>query len=152
MIYLGADHRGFQLKEALKAHLNTRGIKYEDVGAHLHEPEDDYVDFAILVGGAVSQNPEEDKGIIICGSGHGMDMVVNKFPRVRAALVTDKERAIQSREHENANILVLPSDLIGESTAIGVVDAWLGTLFTGEPRHNRRLKKIEELEAKHFKI
>lgn len=150
MIYLGADHRGFELKEALKAYCNARGIRYEDLGALLRDPEDDYVDFAVAVSEKVAGDPCEHKGILICGSGHGMDMVANKFPAVRAALCVSKEQAIQSREHEDANVLVLPSDLLDERRAFEIVDAWLSTAFTKEERHKRRLTKMKDIEIRNF--
>ncbi len=150
MIYIGADHRGFSLKEVLKKHLSGKNIAFEDMGAREYDEADDYVDFAVLVSEKVSQNPCEHKGIGICGSGHGMDMVLNKFPGLRAALCLSKERAIQSREHEDANILVLAADDVNESDAKEIVDAWLKTPFTKEERLKRRLKKMEDIEIRNF--
>src|SRR3989344_8125656 len=112
MIYFGTDHRGFTLKDTIKKHLSDENIAFEDLGAIVYDEGDDYVDFAEAVAERVSVNPCEHKGILICGSGHGMDMVANKFPAVRAALSVSKEQAVQSREHEDSNILVLPSDMV----------------------------------------
>src|SRR3989344_8011263 len=150
MIYIGADHRGFRLKDALKKHLSDGNTPFEDLGAVMYDEGDDYVDFAEAVAERVSGNPCEHKGILICCSGHGMDMVANKFPAVRAALSVSKEQAVQSREHEDSNILVLPSDMVREAHAKDIVDAWLVAKFSKGERHKRRLKKIKDIEIRNF--
>src|SRR3989344_4088283 len=146
MVYLGADHRGFQLKETLKMYLIQQGHEVEDLGAFEYDQADDYPDFASAVAAKVSENPEAYRGILICGSGHGMDMVANKFPGVRAALCWNRQVAAQSREHEDANVLVLPSDHVDETEAKDIVLVWLGKQFDGAERNVRRLGKIRELE------
>ncbi|MBI2624417.1 RpiB/LacA/LacB family sugar-phosphate isomerase [Candidatus Parcubacteria bacterium] len=146
-IFLGADHRGFKLKESLKAHLAECGIEVEDLGNTVEDPNDDYVDFAANVAAKVSENPSENRGILICGSGHGVDMVANKFKGVKSALAFNEAVAKQSREHEDANVLALPSDWLSEEDAKKMVDAWLATPFSGEERHIRRLEKIAEFES-----
>lgn len=150
MIYLAADHRGFQLKEAIKRFLTGRSIAFEDVGAKMYVEGDDYVDFAAAASEKIAANPLEHKGIFLCGSGHGMDMVANKFKGIRTALCWNKEVAKQSREHENANVIVLPADWLDERAAEEIVAAWLGTEFNNEERHMRRREKIEELEKRKF--
>ncbi|MEK7149992.1 MAG: RpiB/LacA/LacB family sugar-phosphate isomerase, partial [Patescibacteria group bacterium] len=109
MIYLGADHRGYDLKESIKKFLTENGQSFEDMGNFKHDPNDDYTDFAKLVAGKVSQNPETDKGILICGSGVGVDITANKFKDVRSALVDDIKTAKQSRAHDDTNVLSLPA-------------------------------------------
>ena len=150
MLYLAADHRGFQLKEELKKHLVQKGYEIEDVGALAYEQSDDYVDFAITASEKIAQNPSAHKGIFICGSGHGMDIVANKYKGLHAALSGDVPSAIQSREHGNTNVLVLGADGLDLMRAKEIVDAWLVTPFSREERHVRRLKKIEEIEAQNF--
>ena len=150
MIYLVADHRGFELKEALKAHLNERGIAFEDLGAAAYDQSDDYVDFAARAAGLVAANPSVHKGIFLCGSGHGVDIVANKFKGIRVALCWNEDVAKQSREHDNANVLVLPSDWLTEEQVRGIVEVWLKTAFSGEERHQRRLEKIRNIEKKNF--
>ncbi len=147
MLYIASDHRGFQLKEELKKYLTDAGTGFQDLGPFEFNKDDDYVDFAKAVAEKVSANPEEDKGILICGSGHGMDMVANKYKGVRSALVFNERVAIQSREHENANILAIPSDWVTSEIAEFIVSFWLKADFTGEERHVRRLQKIKELEG-----
>ncbi|MBI3443026.1 MAG: RpiB/LacA/LacB family sugar-phosphate isomerase [Candidatus Sungbacteria bacterium] len=151
MLYLGADHRGFQLKEAIKRFLTERNIAFEDAGAMAYAEGDDYVDFARDAAEKVAANPSIHKGIFLCGSGHGMDMVANKFCGIRAVLCWNMQVAKQSREHEDANILVLPADWLDEAAIEEIVTIWLGTEFSGEERHVRRLEKIAEIETRNFK-
>lgn len=151
MIYLAADHRGFQLKEELKRYLIEDGFEVEDVGAFVYDKDDDYVDFARTASDKIAQNPLMDRGIFICGSGHGMDIVANKYKGLHAALCFDKESIIQSREHGNTNVLVLGADGLNLEKAKEMVLAWLTTDFTQEERHVRRLKKIEQIEENNFK-
>lgn len=149
MIYLAADHRGFKLKEELKKYLAEQGHEVEDVGAFAYNQDDDYVDFARAVAEKIAENSFA-KGIMICGSGHGMDMVANKYKGVRAALVFNRQVAAQSREHEDANVLVLASDWLRPEDAKDIVTVWFATQFSGEERHIRRLRKIKELEDQTF--
>lgn len=150
MLYLAADHRGFQLKEAIKRFLTERSVAFEDVGAAAYAEGDDYVDFAVAAAEEIAANPLEHKGIFLCGSGHGVDMVANKFRGIRAALCWNRDVAKQSREHEDANVLVLPTDWLDEQAAEEIVIAWSGTDFSNEERHVRRLEKIKEIEQKNF--
>lgn len=151
MIYLAADHRGFQLKEALKKHLSERGFEAEDLGAFGYDKDDDYVDFAAAASDEIVQNPTEHKGIFVCGSGIGMEVVADKYRGIHAALGMNPEIAKQSREHGNTNVLVLGADYLTEDQAREIVSVWLSTPFSGEERHRRRLRKIEEIESKNFK-
>ena len=150
MIYLATDHRGFKLKEELKKYLIDQGFEVEDVGAFEYSKDDDYVDFAAEAAEKIAENPTAHKGILICGSGHGMDMVANKFKGIRAALCFNRQVAAQSRAHEDANVLILASDWLDPSDAKDVVTVWLGKQFSGEDRHVRRLQKIDEIEDKNF--
>lgn len=151
MIYLAADHRGLKLKEELKKYLLKQGFETEDVGAFEYNQDDDYVDFARDAAEKIAENPSLHKGIFVCGSGHGMDMVANKFKGIRAALVFNAEVAAQSREHEDANVLVLASDWLESEKAKDLVTIWLGKQFDGAERNIRRIKKIEEVEEQNFK-
>ena len=145
MIYLGADHRGFELKEELKRRLTNDGIEVEDLGNETLDPADDYVDYAKAVAQTVA-NDSESKGILICGSGVGVDMAANKVKGARSCLVFDQKRAIQSREHEDANILCLGSDILIADDAYEIVKVFIQTPFSGEERHIRRLNKLKELD------
>lgn len=150
-VYFAADHRGFKLKEALKRALIGRGYVIEDVGAMAEDPADDYVDVARAAAEKIEEHPAEYRGIFICGSGIGMDVVANKFRGLRAALAADAASAVQSREHVDANVLVLAADALTPERAEEIVRAWLRTPFSGEERHVRRLKKIAEIEERNFK-
>ena len=151
MIYLAADHRGFKLKEEIKKYLLEQNFEVEDVGAFEYNQDDDYVDFSSVAAQKIAENPSLHKGIFVCGSGHGIDIVVNKFKGVRAALVFNAEVAVQSREHEDANVLVFASDWIEPEKAKDLATVWLGKSFGGAERNIRRLRKIEEVERENFK-
>lgn len=145
MIYLGADHRGYELKEQLKKLLADDGFEITDLGNDHLDPQDDYVDFAAKVAESTAQFPE-NRGILLCGSGAGVDMVANKIEGIRSALVFDEPRAIQARQHEDANVISLPADTLDTETAFKIVKAFLTTEFSNDPRHVRRLEKMEEVE------
>ncbi len=148
MIYLGADHRGFELKERLLKRLLDDGYKVTDLGNDHLDPQDDYVDFASSVAEAVVGDIG-NRGIILCGSGAGVDMVANKIKGIRSALVFDVPRAIQAREHEDANVISLAADTLDDQHLYEIVKAFLKTEFNGEERHIRRLNEMKEVEEKH---
>lgn len=151
MIYLAADHRGFQLKETLKRVLLNQNLPVQDMGALSFDESDDYVDFARAALEKIIDNPGFHKGIFICGSGHGMNMVADKYRDIRAAMGFNRYVAVQSRQHENANVLILAADWVKEKEAEDIVSDWLNAEFTTEERHVRRLKKINAIEDKNFK-
>ena len=149
MIVIGSDHGGLELKEVIKAALISRGIDVSDCGTSNSESVD-YPDFAEKVAGAVSRSEadpcsETDQGILICGTGIGMSIVANKFPGVRAALVTDEFMAQMAKEHNNANVLVLGGRVLAVEMAVKMVNTWLDATYEGG-RHQRRLDKISQLE------
>ena len=150
MIYLACDHRGFGLKEGIKKLLGEQGTLYEDMGDFFFDEDDDYVDFARAAAEKIAENPAEHKGIFLCGSGHGMDMVANKYRGIRAALCWNPQVTAESRKHEDGNVLVLPADWLDEVAAKEIVLVWLGASFSDQDPHMRRLKKIEEMEHKNF--
>ena len=150
MIYFAADHRGFQLKEALKQVLLNQDLSVQDMGAFSFDESDDYVDFARFALEKIIDNPGLHKGIFICGSGHGMNIVADKYKEIRAAMGFNRYVAVQSRQHENTNVLILAADWVKEKEAEDIVSDWLNAEFTSEKRHERRLKKIEEIEDKNF--
>lgn len=145
MIYLGADHRGFELKEGIKKYLENLGYSYQDLGNTILDPDDDYPDFAEKVAEKISQNPKY-RGILSCGSGVGVNIVANKFKNVRATLGFNEEVAQVTRQHSDTNVLCLPADFLSQEKAEKIVKIWLETEFSGEERHKRRIKKIHYLE------
>jgi len=142
-ILLGSDHAGLGLKEEIQRHLESRGVQVEDFGTY-DDSSVDYPDFARMVAGGVSRS-EADRGILVCGSGVGMSVVANKFPRVRAALVTAVDVAEQSRAHVDSNVLVFGEKFISADVAMKALDTWLDTPFEGG-RHERRVQKIAAIE------
>ena len=143
MIYIGADHRGFQLKGEIKKFLAEKKYEFEDMGSFAYDPNDDYTDFAKLVAQKVSEKPEEHKGVLICGSGVGVDITANKFHGVRSALADDIATAKQSREHDDANVLSLPANEVGFELAKQILETWLTTAFSNGEKYKRRIGKIE---------
>lgn len=148
LIYIGADHRGFNLKEILKKFLKDQGYEVVDVGNGHFDENDDYPDFANLVGRAISEDPSNRRGILICGSGVGMDIAANKFKGVRSALVNNPDQAYSSRNGEDTNVLSLAADFLDEEIAKQIIKTWLATPFSGNENHQRRLEKIRQLETK----
>jgi ribose 5-phosphate isomerase B len=145
MIYLGADHRGYGLKEKTKIRLSSLGYKYEDCGNGVFDKKDDYIDFAVVVAKKVKNNPSINRGILFCGSGTGMLIAANKFKKIRAALAMNEKIAKLSREHNNCNILCIPSDFLNDREAEKIIKVWLNAKFSKEGRHLRRIKKIERI-------
>ncbi len=146
MIYIGADHRGYKLKEILRVYLQELGYDFEDLGNKELNPDDDYPDFALAVAKKVAENPEENRGILICGSGVGVDIVANKTKSIRSALCFNVKQAQMSRNDDNANVLSLSADFISEGLAKEIVKIWLETPFSGLEHHARRIEKIQEIE------
>lgn len=140
-IYIGTDHAGFELKEELVKFLKNLSYEVEDKGAYKFDEADDYPDFIFPVAEAVSQN-EDSKGIVIGGSGQGEAMVANKVKDIRAAVVYDEYSAKMSREHNDANVMSLGARTVSVEEAKKLVKLWLGTPFSGEERHQRRINKI----------
>lgn len=140
-IGLGSDHAGFQLKEKLKPYLLSKGYEIKDFGCYSEERAD-YPDFAHLVSLAVS-NKEYDMGLLICGSGNGINMAANKHKGIRSALCWNAEIAELARLHNDANVLTLPGRYITEVEAKKCIDVFFTTAFEGG-RHTERVKKISE--------
>jgi ribose 5-phosphate isomerase B len=141
---IGADHGGVELKQEIVKFLQSiKNIDISDFGTTTKESVD-YPDYGRTVSEAVSKGTV-DRGILICGTGIGMSIVANRFPRVRAALCHDNFTARMSRLHNDANVLVMGERVIGRGVALDIVKVWLETEFEGS-RHQRRLDKIKEIE------
>ncbi len=139
IIPIGADHAGFQLKERVKAHLEAKGYEVKDFGCYSEESID-YPDYAHPVASMVEEN-ENMLGIVICGSGNGINMTANKHQGIRSALCWKKEIAELARQHNDANIIALPARFISEEEGLEMVDVFLSTAFEGG-RHQNRVNKI----------
>jgi ribose 5-phosphate isomerase B len=140
-IAIGSDHAGYKLKETLKAWLTSKGFDVKDFGTYSEERAD-YPDFAHPVAKAV-EDKDVDRGVVICGSGNGVNMTANRHHNVRSALCWNEEIAKLARQHNDANVIALPARFISEQEAEKCVDAFLSTEFEGG-RHTERVKKIEE--------
>jgi ribose 5-phosphate isomerase B len=145
-VVIGSDHAGFQLKGAMGDFLRSTGQEVLDVGAYNENPSD-YPDFAEAVSRAILDGKAE-RGVLICGSGVGASIAANKLVGIRAAVCHDTYSAHQGVEHDDMNILVLGSRIIGVKLAEEVVKAFIGAKFTNEDRHVRRLTKVKALESK----
>jgi ribose 5-phosphate isomerase B len=148
-LVIGSDHAGFALKEEMRGHLAKAGHEVVDLGAYNDEPSD-YPDFAEKVGLALKRGIAP-RGVLICGSGVGVSVAANKMPGIRAAICHDTYSAHQGVEHDNMNVIVLGSRIVGSALAFDLVDAFLAAKFnTTEPRYARRLNKVTAIEQKYM--
>ncbi len=143
-IYIGADHAGFNLKERIKEWLDKKHIPYIDVGNYQLKPKDDYPDFAIPLAKKVVTN--KSVGILVCGSAQGMCIAANKIKGVRAVIPYNLKEARLSKEHNNANVMCLSGWFTHLHKAKRMIEIFLSTPFSKEPRHVRRVEKIKKLE------
>jgi ribose 5-phosphate isomerase B len=141
-ISIGCDHGGYDLKEAVKAHLTEAGHEVIDVGCY-DKSSCDYPVFGKAAAKKVADG-ECDRGVLICTTGIGMSMVANKVKGVRAALCSDSLSARLTREHNNANMLVLGAGIVGTNLALNIVDVFMGTDFSNAERHLKRVNMIED--------
>lgn len=148
MIYLGADHRGFILKEKIVLWVQQWGFPFEDLGAVSFDEEDDYPDVAVLVAQKVSLHEKESVGILVCGSGVGVSVVANKFPLIRAVLGFSSQQVKFAREEDDVNLLSLPADFLSDKKAQKIIGMFLKTEFLKEEKYTRRIKKILDIEEK----
>src|SRR6478672_2991979 len=145
-ISIGADHAGYDMKQHLVEYIRQLGHNVHDVGTFEPGKPDDYPDYAILVAQDIRSGAAE-RGVLVCGSGVGVSVAANKFKGIRAAMCHDHYSAHQGVEHDDMNVLCLGARIIGSEMAADLIRAFLSAQFSGEPRHERRLKKIEEMEA-----
>ncbi len=145
VIPIAADHAGYDLKQKLIAELSDLGYQPQDLGANTCDPEDDYPDYAHPLAKEVADGVVK-RGILLCGSGIGVDIVANRYHGVRAALAWEPEIAELSRRHNDSNVLVIPARFMSAEKAMETVKRWLATGFEGG-RHMRRVAKIDEGSA-----
>ncbi|MDE1859980.1 MAG: RpiB/LacA/LacB family sugar-phosphate isomerase [Candidatus Micrarchaeota archaeon] len=148
-IFVGSDHRGFELKKSLITFLEKLGFTVVDVGPRAYDPNDDYPDFAEQVCKGVLASKE--KGILICGSGNGMARAANKIPGIYASLCWDEDTARSSMNDGNTNVLCLSASASNTVKAKRIVKAWLSTPFSNEERHMRRVDKVKDIERRYAK-
>jgi ribose 5-phosphate isomerase B len=174
MLYIGADHGGFELKEKIKAWLKGAKIAFVDLGASTLDPADDYPSYAFTLAQKVVQNDtsktsrqkgasnwssdqvgneskadmssQHNLGILLCRSAAGMIIAANKIPGIRAVAVFDEKQTVHAREHNNANVIGISGDWTDFKTAKNIIESFLNTHFSLEPRHQRRLNEIADKE------
>ena len=144
-VAIASDHAGLPLKRAIQPLVVQLGHEVLDLGAHADDPNDDYPDFALALGRAVAGGRAE-RGLLLCGSGIGASVAVNKVDGIRAGNCMDHYSAHQGVEHDDMNVLVLGGRVVGAAVAEEMVRAFLAARFTGEPRHQRRLQKVLAIE------
>lgn len=142
-IAIGSDHGGYELKQKVIRHLEEKGIQCEDMGCHSKD-SCDYPVFGHAVALEVA-NGKADKGIVICTTGIGISISANKVPGIRCALCSDTLSAKMTRLHNDANVLAMGAGMLGENLALEITDTFLGTEFSGEERHQRRIDLIEKM-------
>lgn len=145
MIYIGSDHRGFNLKEKIKEWLSDWKYEFLDLGATTFDESDDYTLYAELVAKKIKENPNSF-GILTCGSGVGVDIVANKFDGVRSSVGKSQEQIRAGRSDDDMNVLVIAADFTKEDEAKDMIKAFLETKFDSVERHERRLKQIKKIE------
>ena len=146
-IYLGTDHRGFELKEKIAQWLFENGYpSVDDRGAHFLDPGDDYTKYSQEVASLVAADGKA-RGILFCGSGVGVDITANKFDGVRASIGISPEQVVSARQHDDMNILVIAADHIDHNLAQEMVKVFLETDFDKLERHQKRLDEIKRIEA-----
>jgi len=145
-IYIGSDHRGFELKEKIAKWLFEMDHAFQDLGAQSFDPTDDYTKYAEEVALLVRDN-EGARGILLCGSGVGVDVVANKFDGIRASIGKSVAQVRDGRSDDDMNVLVLAADFTTEKEAKAMLIAFLETKFSGKDRYERRLEEIERIEA-----
>ena len=144
-IAVAGDHAGYDLKQAAVGWIRELGHQVVDLGPSEYDPNDDYPDFALALGNAVSAG-EAERGVLTCGSGVGASVTANKVPGVRAAMCHDTYSAHQGVEHDDMNVLCLGGRIVGIALARELLESFLSARFTGEERHVRRLNKVKAIE------
>jgi ribose 5-phosphate isomerase B len=148
LIYIGADHRGFALKESLKAALQQEGYEVADVGAHGVVPDDDYPEYAKAVAQGVSSAPTETRGVLVCGSGVGMDVMANKFKDVRSVLAISTDQVYEARHDDDVNVFSVAADFTDPTLAEKMLKIFMTTPFGQDQKYARRLDEMRAGENK----
>ena len=143
-IAIGCDHGALELKNATVKHLEAQGYEVKDFGTYTMD-SCDYPDFAEAAAKAVA-NGECDKGIVMCTTGIGISIAANKVKGIRCALLSDVMSARMTREHNDTNMMSIGAAVVGKMLALEIIDTWIGTEFSGEAKHQRRIDKITAIE------
>lgn len=150
MLYLAADHNGYEVKEKIKQYLTQKGVAFEDVGPYRYDKDDDYPDFAYAAAKKVAEDGERNRGIVICGSGVGTALVSNKVKGAYCAQVFNRKMAQGAREHNGVNMISMGTQYMDESEMLGAIEEFLKSPAKTAERHVRRFKKILQVEEGKF--
>ena len=148
-IYIASDHNGFELKNTLREWLIAAGYEVTDMGPDQFNKDDDYPDFGLAAARAVAENPDDNLGVLICGSGVGMAVAAGKVAGIRAGLIHNPQIAKAARQDDDINVLALAAAYITPGEAKDILSAWLTAEFSGLERHTRRIGKISAYEQAH---
>lgn len=143
-IFVGADHRGFELKNKLVEYLQNQNVRVDDLGAYQFDPLDDYPDFSQKVAQAILQNPTEHLGVVICGSGVGVSIAANRFNGIRCGLAFDVDQVKHARQNDHINCLAIPSDYADLEKAKQYIEAFIFTAPKNEKKYIARLEKLDK--------
>lgn len=145
-VFIAADHRGFKLKQEIIKYLKIKGYKVKDCGNTKLDPNDDYPDFVyeLYMQMTTSLDGDKARGIVICGSGVGVDIAVNRYKELRCGLCASQQQAKDARAHDNINVLAIAADYTNLEKVKKIVDVFLHTDFSNHPRHIRRLQKVND--------
>jgi len=143
-LFIGADHRGFELKNKIVEYLQQENIRVEDMGPYSYEANDDYVDFSKKVAEAVLQNVNENRGIVLCGSGIGVAMAANRFKGIRCALALNDDQVKHGREHDHINMIAIPAEYMNFEMIKKCIELFLSTGTNNDPKYLRRNAKLDE--------
>ncbi len=142
-IFIGADHRGYQLKDKIISYIQDKNIRVEDLGNYTYDPDDDFPDYSQKVAQAVLQNPSEHLGIVICGSGAGVSIAANRYKGVYSVVGINPAHVGDSRRDDHINVLAIAANFTTEEDAQKMVDVYLETKPAHTPKYIRRLKKVD---------
>ena len=142
-VFIATDHRGFELKNRLVEYLQEKNIRVEDFGNYQFDPLDDYPDFAQKVAQAVQQNPQENLGVVICGSAIGVSIAVNRFKQIRCGVALNVEQVQHGRENDHTNILAIASDYVDFEMAKKYIDVFMSSHPKQDEKYTRRGKKLD---------
>ena len=145
IIYLGADHAGFNMKASIKDHLEHKGYSVEDVGAHELDPNDDYPQYAQAVAESILEHPGS-LGILSCGNAEGVCIAANKFDGIRAGVAYSIDAATTMRNDDNTNVICVPGRIDIPDDPLEIVDTFLETPFSEAARHKRRIEQVKKIE------
>lgn len=144
-IFIGADHRGYELKDKITTYIQDKNIRVEDMGNFVYDPDDDFPDYSQKVAQAVLQNPKDHLGIVICGSGAGVSIAANRYKGIYSVVGINPQHVSDSRRDDHINVLAIAANFTSEEDAQKMVDAYMETHPEHKEKYTRRLKKVDSV-------